>query len=98
VIPNIFDEKIMKISGTQIISEHQTIKFPHLDVIGKYIKRHILENVLNCLKAVSCSIQWQEIATSINDKSNSLESHMVRVINGFPLLKPSLRHAHYQTV
>jgi hypothetical protein len=46
-------EKIMKISGTRIISEHQTIKFPHLDVIGKYIKRHILANVLNRLKAVS---------------------------------------------
>ena len=66
-------EKIMKISGTRIISEHQTIKFPHLDVIGKYIKRHILENVLNCLKAASCSVQWQEIATSINEKCDKQE-------------------------
>jgi hypothetical protein len=70
-------EKIMKISGTRVISEHQTIKFPHLDVIGKYIKRHILENVLNCFKAASFSVRWLEIATSINQQCDKQEmSHL----------------------
>jgi hypothetical protein len=39
-------EKVMVFMGVNVLSPEQTIEFPHVEVIGKYIKLPIADNVL----------------------------------------------------
>ncbi|XP_052102786.1 sacsin-like [Mytilus californianus] len=59
-------EKVVTLTEVDIFHPNQMIKFPHTDVIGKYIQLPIIDNVLNCFKMAALSSRHQQIAREIN--------------------------------
>jgi hypothetical protein len=53
-------EKVMVFMGVHVLSPEQTIEFPHVEVIGKYIKLPIADNILICFQDVSSSVRLEK--------------------------------------
>jgi hypothetical protein len=59
--------------GVHVLSPEQTIEFPHVEVIGKYIKLPIADNILKCFQDVSSSVRMEKVARDINEKCSDNE-------------------------
>jgi hypothetical protein len=66
-------EKVMVFMDVNVLSPEQTIEFPHVEVIGKYIKLPIADNVLKCFQDVSSSVRMEKVARDINEKCSDNE-------------------------
>ncbi|CAC5408786.1 unnamed protein product [Mytilus coruscus] len=66
-------EKVVTLTEVEIFHPNQMIKFPHTDVIGKYIQLPIIDNVLNCFKMAALSGRHQQIAREINEQCSDHE-------------------------
>ncbi|VDI58647.1 sacsin, partial [Mytilus galloprovincialis] len=66
-------KKVVTLSEVEVFHPNQMIKFPHTDVIGKYIQLPIIDNVLNCFKMAALSSRRQQIAREINEQCSDHE-------------------------
>ncbi|XP_052102784.1 sacsin-like [Mytilus californianus] len=66
-------EKVVTLTKVEIFHPNQMIKFPHTDVIGKYIQLPIIDNILNCFKMAALSSRHQQIAREINEQCSDNE-------------------------
>ncbi|XP_063435464.1 sacsin-like isoform X1 [Mytilus trossulus] len=66
-------EKVVILTKVEVFHPNQMIKFPHTDVIGKYIQLPIIDNILNCFKMAALSSRYQQIAIEINDQCSDHE-------------------------
>ncbi|CAC5408780.1 unnamed protein product [Mytilus coruscus] len=66
-------EKVVTLTEVEIFHPNQMIKFPHTDVIGKYIQLPIIDNILNCFKMAALSSRHQQITREINEQCSDHE-------------------------
>ncbi|VDI39131.1 sacsin, partial [Mytilus galloprovincialis] len=66
-------EKVVTLTEVEVFHPNQIIRFPHTDVIGKYIQLPIIDNILNCFKIAALSSRYQQIAIEINEQCSDHE-------------------------